>query len=1345
MNPAIARVSALCISACIWISPLMLASPTVAQTAPGFPMQNGMPQIQIDPSAMSGRLQEEMQKCTGLEADAGPYETSSCKMLDGIVTIAMGQHDAGFATFRESASILEGEGDRFGSAVVYLMMGQTAMQAGRSDDAVTAFEKSISTLEEARESGGPVVLKFFAFFVRLSGVDLPMPTDGPMAQMMGPMMLDQMELAVRTSLAPQLMAMGRLEEAKAQLQAALSVSRRHFGMMDGPVLGLLAQLRERQGRIAEAIEMYDQAIAAARRVQNGSLQTQLEAQRNALLEKANTPSAAPPKQAEPDPPASGGRVGLLPQFQLPSGPEGLLDLDPNYVDEILVREGARCGIARAPPDVGECRLLEGLAKVGAGRLGSGILDLQASVEALDQAGDRVGSILIRSIIGSTQSQANVHAEALAVYQEAISDLEALVASDEVLGLGILTAFLRFAGIPEAAFPDPANPRGRAILLALVELVVRDGFSMVLARQDRLEDAEREIEKAAAMAASFSGLMDSQVYDHYAQIVALRGRFEDARRHYTRALDGTSLFGEVELRFEILRRLTELERVRGRPDEAIRFNQQALDLAMQRDRKEHVALAWVDRTNIAFDDGSMTDARSAARKAVEAASASGNFMARAQAQLAEALVATAVADYDDALGHFEKTLTILRGADTDLPEIKLMEVVTLGLTGAVYGTLGRHEMIAEKADESRKIAEASGHEQAIAWSGLLQELGHRMAGEPDTLREGVQWHLDNLSRSSGLMHRKLADKKNLIASLADLTELDARSLTAARTWLDQQDGTEMPWERAVPVMLLAAGELSRGRSSEAFALLQNLADESSRSGMVELQAMTTSVLALMQWLSGHPEAAATTARESAELLDQMAENVQVYELLAALFGEGRQGFYQTAVSLMALNDQEEEAFLMAERARSRALLHMLDKQRFNVPADIDGDLVEELEALRREILALERSSAPDQLLNGKKRRYEELLVRIKLDAPELAGLRSTWSVSLEIVQQDLLPPQTTLLSFFLARHSVVAWVVDRDSLTQVVLPVSDEDLEKLSCLARQVSRRPRGATRVEPGCRTEEPLAQSFFSKLLAPLMDEVHHEQLIVVPHGILHYVPFAALQNPETGQYLLETHTVSYVPSVGLLAILAEKKSPFSGRALVMGYPGSDLKFVPEEVTGIADLLGVKPFLREEASEDRVFAAAGKIDLLHLAAHGRYVPRAPRFSHIALHPDGDDDGRLEVDEIFNSLDLTGVDLVALSACQTALGEQNDGDEIISLARAFIYAGTPAVVSTLWRVNDEATAFLMRRFYEHLISGQSYSEALRTAQQDTLSHPDQPEWSAPYYWAGFTLTGDGGGRWERSP
>jgi CHAT domain-containing protein len=143
---------------------------------------------------------------------------------------------------------------------------------------------------------------------------------------------------------------------------------------------------------------------------------------------------------------------------------------------------------------------------------------------------------------------------------------------------------------------------------------------------------------------------------------------------------------------------------------------------------------------------------------------------------------------------------------------------------------------------------------------------------------------------------------------------------------------------------------------------------------------------------------------------------------------------------------------------------------------------------------------------------------------------------------------------------------------------------------------------------------------------------------------------------------------------------------------------------------------------------------VLHFATHGVLNATRPEKSYIQLAPGAaPDDEKLTVGEVYG-LDLNKVDLVTLSACQTALGERNpDGSEITSLAEAFSGAGAPSVIASLWSVADDSTAQTMVAFYEQLAGGKSKAEALQSAQLKVMR---SAQYAHPYYWAPFVLMGD---------
>jgi hypothetical protein len=194
----------------------------------------------------------------------------------------------------------------------------------------------------------------------------------------------------------------------------------------------------------------------------------------------------------------------------------------------------------------------------------------------------------------------------------------------------------------------------------------------------------------------------------------------------------------------------------------------------------------------------------------------------------------------------------------------------------------------------------------------------------------------------------------------------------------------------------------------------------------------------------------------------------------------------------------------------------------------------------------------------------------------------------------------------------------------------------------------------------------------------------------------------------------------------------------LVLGNPTTTeplpaLHYAEQEAKRIAQMYSTPPLVGAAATESAVFSQAEMAGILHLAAHGKYNPDNPLFSTLYLAPDKQRDGRLEVHDIYG-LDLTKVtNLVVLSACQTQMGQLSKGDEVVGLNRAFLYAGTPSVMASLWSVDDKVTGLLMEGFYTHLQAGMTKAEALRQAQIDIRT-----EYPHPYYWAAFVLTGDGG-------
>lgn len=177
-------------------------------------------------------------------------------------------------------------------------------------------------------------------------------------------------------------------------------------------------------------------------------------------------------------------------------------------------------------------------------------------------------------------------------------------------------------------------------------------------------------------------------------------------------------------------------------------------------------------------------------------------------------------------------------------------------------------------------------------------------------------------------------------------------------------------------------------------------------------------------------------------------------------------------------------------------------------------------------------------------------------------------------------------------------------------------------------------------------------------------------------------------------------------------------------------LRFADREAAGVANLYHSEALLTGGATRAAFLKLARAYGVLHIAAHTELNGNSPLFSRIALAPDKEDSGAIEVREVYG-MDLAGTNLVVLSACQTQLGARSTGDDVVGLNRAFIYAGASSVIASLWTVDDEATSFLMKAFYTNLKQGLSKAAALQAAQMAT-----RKKYPHPYYWAAFVLTGD---------
>jgi len=487
--------------------------------------------------------------------------------------------------------------------------------------------------------------------------------------------------------------------------------------------------------------------------------------------------------------------------------------------------------------------------------------------------------------------------------------------------------------------------------------------------------------------------------------------------------------------------------------------------------------------------------------------------------------------------------------------------------------------------------------------------------------------------------------------------------------------------------------------------------------------------------GRIDEALSSAREAVRSIEELRADLGDVSLRAA-FLDDKQRIYQHAV-LVALQAQHpDEAFAIVEQSRSRTFLDLLGSET-TLSKGRTRALVDEEVKLRAR-LAEARAQAESQEADGEgsgegeparpvpeglDRDYRAFLERVRKESLEQASLMTVEPVTLPEIQR-LLPLDTTLLEYEVGEAGTILWVVDRQQFKVVRLPGDRPSLVGLV-------RRFRTAITAQAPVADVQALAQVLYHRLVGPARDQIHTSRVLIVPHGVLHYVPFGALRSPA-GRWLVEDFALSTLPSASVLRYLLDKGKGAPARSLVVGNPDLGPALALPWAEREARMVGQREpdstvLVRGDATELQVKKLVEGVGLVHFATHGELSENDPLSSAVLLVPGGGEDGRLEVREVFG-LDLHAR-LVVLSACETGLGKLSRGDELVGLQRAFLYAGTPAVVTTLWKVDDRASYELVRALYDRL-DGLGPVEALRQAQIETLrTYPH------PFAWAAFGLTG----------
>ncbi len=519
----------------------------------------------------------------------------------------------------------------------------------------------------------------------------------------------------------------------------------------------------------------------------------------------------------------------------------------------------------------------------------------------------------------------------------------------------------------------------------------------------------------------------------------------------------------------------------------------------------------------------------------------------------------------------------------------------------------------------------------------------------------------------------------------------------------------------------------------------------------------------------PRRALDRYRQAVRLIESLRTSISAEEARSAFFAT-LVNTYASLVKLYIDLGDIPQAFNLVERARSRSFIELLANQPVRPPQHIPQSLLNQEQQLRHQLQQLYTAVEPmTEQVTALEAALNELMRQMRLIDSEYVDLRAVRPLTYRQVQKRL-PANTALISYFMADSNIFAFVVTHDALTVHHLPLSAKDLQRAFDENGYLVR-----MNLSADGRLREPwLLEPLYARLIRPLLDRLQGlKTLYILPYGPLHLVPFHALTagtHAGQAQALLDNYQVVYAPSATVLVGFCQRKRKQAPQSLLaVGYNGHNLRHAEAEAQAIASLAdGGVALVDNAATNQALFAQAQQFRWVHVACHGRFNPQAPLMSYLRLAG-----APLYAADVLQHLHLQA-ELVTLGACETGRNRVLKGDELLGLVRAFIYAGTPAVLVSLWPVDELSTRILMERFYRELLTGQPKAEALRIAQQHLrrltahqveailagygesdpqaqvrrladLAHGQkiQPEMVAdaeifahPYFWAPFILVGD---------
>jgi CHAT domain-containing protein len=480
----------------------------------------------------------------------------------------------------------------------------------------------------------------------------------------------------------------------------------------------------------------------------------------------------------------------------------------------------------------------------------------------------------------------------------------------------------------------------------------------------------------------------------------------------------------------------------------------------------------------------------------------------------------------------------------------------------------------------------------------------------------------------------------------------------------------------------------------------------------------------------PKKGVEALETAVSFIENTGRQVASGELRSAFLAD-KLAVYQTLAYHYIEQEDLENALHWVERARARELVELYGSDPSSLSAFFNHSDSEELWA---DLMAQRRQRVQQPEASAELEARIADLTRRLIRREPASGMSLSGETSTKGQWRDSLPAQTLFLLYAVLQDRV--WVIPATK-EQIYSPRplgpapaavdTEHDLNWIRNVGdftpQLVQRRANNLI-----ASAREPLAR-WYNLFLSPVSDLLAQaERVIIAPDGPLYRLPFHAFWSSQTGQYLVETHHISYSPGATAWVWGRQQPTPTSQQLLALAYPHHDLQDTVHEVKAIQQSFPeMRAYIEESATRNRLYApAAQQAAFIHLAAHASFRGDHPLFSYIQLA-----DGRLETSDVLH-LQLQAR-VVALSACETGRGLLRGG-EYLGLTRAFLLAGARSVLASYWSVSDTVTPHWMSIFYRTLAETDDPVTAVTQAQRQMIHAPEE-HWRHPYFWSAFFLFG----------